>query len=322
MTHVKNKTYLDEAASTALVAVTGKKRWFSRLIASGAGSSAYYTDEALSTTGPAAFPVGTKINADHQSWRDEDEYPAGSVRRVIGVIASEPKFMVAGESISVDGETYTADKNGLYAFTEYLDEWAPFVEQIGQYCGLSIHAAYYATEENYTEGGQIIIDGFIPSVLNTVDLVTVPGADGRVKIKEAFESFIEKRDIMGSDDDKREDEGMKPEELAEALASALKPVLDGISAVQEAVNPPVKEDADKDEIDIAAVSEAVSEAALPKAARAKVYEAVKEGVAVEDAIKTQKAFIDEILSDESFKGNVMTDKTDGSVDLSVSGWSK
>lgn len=310
-------TFVDEATNATLGPVVGKRRWWSRLIASGEGASAIYTDEALRSTGPSAFPAGTKMYADHSTWREDEEYPAGSVKRLAGIVATTPQFLSAGETTVIEGKTYTADINGLYAVTEFLENWAPFMEQIGKYVGLSIHSAYYADDDDNSVNGKPVIRGLAPSRLNSLDIVTEAGARGAVL--QVMESF---RDIMDSDDDKREDEGMKPEEFAEALASALKPLQEGISALQEAIKPPVDEGADKNEIDVAAVSEAVSEAALPKAARAKVYEAVKEGVAVEDAIKTQKAFIDEIMADASFKGNVMTDKTDGPVDLSVSGWSK
>ena len=297
MAKVKNTT-VNESVNSALGSVTGNKRWFSRLIGVGAGSSAYYGEEALKATGPTAFPVGTKINTDHQSWRDEDDYPAGSVRTMIGVIATTPVFLHTGES----WEGYTADMDGLYAMTEFLDEWASFVEQVRDYVGLSIHAQYFAQEENYTDSGQMIIDGFVPSPINTVDLVTVPGAKGA--ILEAMESFQSIRDIMDSDNnDSRKDEGMTLEEITEAVSSALKPVTDRLDALEEAIKPVPDAEVEMVDISVADVAEAVAEAALPKSARQRVYAAVENGVVVKEAIDAEKAYIEEVKSEFESKGN-------------------
>lgn len=164
-----------------LGAVAGKKRWRARLIATGPGSSGFYTEAALKDTGPAAFPVGTKINADHQTWEEMLAQPAGSIKSLIGVIATEPEYLTPEDDLA-----------GLYAEVEFIDAWAPFVEQVGQFVGLSINAQAYGDEIN--DAGLRVIEGFVPHVLNTVDLVTAPGARG--KLFEAVESYREKSDTI------------------------------------------------------------------------------------------------------------------------------
>src|SRR5512133_3107108 len=129
------KMQLKEAG--ALGVVSGKKSWYARLIAVGAGSSGFYTTEALRDTGPAAFPVGTKVNSDHQSFEEYLSQPAGSIKTLIGVIASTPEFKDNGTDIP-----------GLYANVEFSNEWAPFVEQFAPYLGMSITAQGYGDTTN------------------------------------------------------------------------------------------------------------------------------------------------------------------------------
>ncbi len=78
--------------SSVLGKITGKRRWYSRLIAVGSGSSGFHSAEALKNTGPAAWPIGTKCNIDHQSWSEYMEQPAGSLQTLAGVVASTPEF--------------------------------------------------------------------------------------------------------------------------------------------------------------------------------------------------------------------------------------
>lgn len=100
-----NKLLVDESAGSALGKITGKKKWKARLIGVGRGSKALYTTEAMETA-KVAFPAGTKVNADHMSWREKDERPEGSIKSIIGVIASEP----------------VAESDGAYAEIEFIDE--------------------------------------------------------------------------------------------------------------------------------------------------------------------------------------------------------
>ena len=70
--------FLEESAGV-LGKVSGKRLWRSRLISTGVSSAGkYYSPELLEATGAIAFPVGTHIHADHQSWRDWDEHPENS----------------------------------------------------------------------------------------------------------------------------------------------------------------------------------------------------------------------------------------------------
>lgn len=307
--------------STSLGKVQGKKRWFARLIAAGAGSSGFYTKEALQNTGPAAFPKGTHIHADHDSWRDSDERPEGSIRRMAGIIASEPEYR---EDL---------DEVGLYAEVEFSAEWAPFVEQFSEHIGLSVAGSGYGSE--VTDTGLDIIEGFIPHPLNRVDLVTRPGAKG--KIIEALESYkgeplgiklSESGTLVLDETFNRKENGVTPEDIAqiaEALAKAIRPAF---AELQEALTPapPVETDGAV-EVDNSEVSEALIAANLPEAARNKVYEAIKAGTKVTEAIATEQEYIKSLkeaanISDEGPEGKIKNSIRESATSgvLTVSGW--
>lgn len=274
---------IKESGFTGLGKVTGGTRWTARIIRAGKGSSGVYTESALRDTGPAAFPAGTKVNVDHQGWESLMEQPAGTLWTLSGALVSDPVY-VFDEALG---------RGVLEADIEFSQEWAPFVEQFKEIIGLSISAAGWG--EEYDDDGAPIIDGFIPSPLNTVDLVTVPGAGGRLlELKEAY------RDIIGNDvDNNGKDEGVKPEDI-QALTEALKAaVAEAFVAIKESLVPEPKVEPETEQAKPSDIAEALVAADLPKSARAKVYEAVEHGAKVEDAIEQEKQYIKELS--ESFQ---------------------
>lgn len=293
MTTTTHTMEVSESAS-ALGTVTGKRRWKARLIGTGRGSKALYTQEAMSTAA-AAFPIGTKVNADHMSWREKDERPEGSITRMIGVIATEP----------------VAEADGAYAEVEFTEEWAPTIEQIAPYVGLSIHSQVYWTEES--DEGLPIVTAFLPHPLNTVDVVTVEGAKG--KLLEVMESIS--YDIMDSESN-RDRKKMTPEELDNLVSRV-------VSEVTEALKPaPTPEEEATDEVDVAAVTEAIIAADLPKVARTQVFAAVKNGAVLEEAIKAQQTYIDELSKgftvEESQGVRKMDTDNRNQMDFSLGAW--
>lgn len=314
-------------AGFSLGKVTGASRWRARIIKPGQGSSGFYTEDGIRTTGPEAFPIGTKINADHQGMSAFFEQPAGSVTTLIGAIATTPEW-------SADDP----EGPGLYSEVEFSQEWAPFVEQFAPILGLSIQA--YGYGEGETADGQPIIEGLIPHPLNTVDLVTVAGAGGKlIELAESFKGTMPKfinenrakmgTDVTGDGTNNGKDNGMTPEEitaLKEALASGITDAIKGAFAeLKESLAPAPKQTEDEPQApEMAAVVEAVVEAQLPKIAREKVLKAVEGGAKVEDAISAEKAYIKQL--EESLKP---TDAPTGKVtetgakgeSFAVGGWS-
>ena len=252
------KTLLE---SGVLGAITGKRVWNARLIASGVSlNGKYYSGEMLESTGPAAFPVGTLVHADHQTWVEAYDRPEKSVTTIIGAIATEPKLD------TVDGV------EGLYADVEFTEEWAPRVEQIAPFVGLSISTQYVADETAEREDGVVTVAALVPFPTNSVDLVTVPGAKG--KLLRALESFSKPLNV------EKVKKAMTAEEI-DALATAL---ANKLSVTNDDVS-------EKDSVDVEEVAEAMIAAGLPKPAREAAFRRIRSGESVKDAIAGEENYM-------------------------------
>jgi len=247
------KTLLE---SGILGAVTGKRVWNARLIASGVSlNGKYYSGEMLESTGSAAFPVGTLVHADHQTWVEAYDRPEKSVKTIIGAIATEPKLD------TVDGV------EGLYANVEFTEEWAPRVEQIAPFVGLSISTQYIADETAEREDGVETVAALVPFPTNSVDLVTVPGAKG--KLLRALESFSKPHNV------EKVKKAMTAEEI-DALATAL---ANKLSVTNDDVS-------EKDSVDVAMIT-----AGLPKPAREAAFRRIRSGESVKEAIAGEENYM-------------------------------
>lgn len=252
------KTLLE---SGVLGAITGKRVWNARLIASGVSlNGKYYSGEMLESTGPAAFPVGTLIHADHQTWVEAYDRPEKSVNTIIGAIATEPKLD------TVDGV------EGLYANVEFTEEWAPRVEQIAPFVGLSISTQYVADETAEREDGVVTVAALVPFPTNSVDLVTVPGAKG--KLLRALESFSKPHNV------EKVKKAMTAEEI-DALATAL---ANKLSVTNDDVS-------EKESVDVEEVAEAMITAGLPKPAREAAFRRIRSGESVKEAIAGEENYM-------------------------------
>ena len=252
------KTLLE---SGVLGAVTGKRVWNARLIASGVSlNGKYYSGEMLESTGSAAFPVGTLVHADHQTWVEAYDRPEKSVNTIIGAIATEPKLD------TVDGV------EGLYANVEFTEEWAPRVEQIAPFVGLSVSTQYIADETAEREDGVETVAALVPFPTNSVDLVTVPGAKG--KLLRALESFSKPHNV------EKVKKAMTAEEI-EALATAL---ANKLSVTNDDVS-------EKESVDAEEVAEAMIAAGLPKPAREAAFRRIRSGESVKDAIAGEENYM-------------------------------
>ena len=252
------KTLLE---SGVLGAVTGKRVWNARLIASGVSlNGKYYSGEMLESTGSAAFPVGTLVHADHQTWGEAYDRPEKSVKTIIGAIATEPKLD------TVDGV------EGLYANVEFTEEWAPRVEQIAPFVGLSVSTQYIADETAEREDGVVTVAALVPFPTNSVDLVTVPGAKG--KLLRALESFSKPHNV------EKVKKAMTAEEI-DALATAL---ANKLSVTDD-------DTSEKESVDVEEVAEAMITAGLPKPAREAAFRRIRSGESVKDAIAGEENYM-------------------------------
>ena len=91
---------------------------------------------------------------------------------------------------------------------------------------------------------------------------------------------------------KKKEENMELKELSDQVAELPNLVA---AAVAEALAPAVETE-EKEEIDVAAVAEAMVEADLPEVSRKAVYESLRAGGDLAEAIESQKAFVESVKS--------------------------
>lgn len=269
------------------------------LISEGQGSSGMYPAETLKQYGPTAFPAGTQLFYNHTSESEVyDRNGSRDVRDLIGKTTSDARWDEA--------------KRALVAEAEFAEHAAPFVASVIDYVGLSIEAGGYINEDG-------VVESLSYSPLNSVALVPRAGRGG--KVETLYESFTENRstrDNINTKDPLTEwatnhERGtlVSPEDIAK-IVEALKPLFTGL---QEALTPAAPEPPAKEEtIDVAAVAEAMVDASLPEPARQRVYEAIKNGTEVAEAISTEKSYIDSVL-----KESVVEDATPGRIQESATG---
>ena len=279
------KTEIKESTtSSVLKPVKGTHKWLVRLISEGSGSTGVYTKEALQGSFAEAFPIGTHMYIDHASEAEQWDRPEGTLTKLAAVIAETPRWQDAPEP-------------GMYATIEVVEQWAPFIEQVSDIIGVSIHcgATLAQTDDIVTPGDSLppVIESFIPSPVNSVDFVTVPGAGGR--LVEALESFKNGNAIMdGSNKHNSERKRMDTEfkEALEALDTKL-------SALVEALADKAKEE----EEDAKKAKEAIlalADSDLPEVSRVRVAEAIARGYDAKTIMDRETKLVESIR--ESLSG--------------------
>lgn len=253
-----------------LAPIEGKRRWHVRLIAEGRGSSGTYTREVLERDGASAFPVGTKVNINHPTESEQYERPEGDIRVLAGAIISEPTWQ----------DTPTP---GLYAEVQIGEQWGPFVEQFHEIIGLSIRAQAIVSPE-VNESGDYDIIGLVPWPTNSVDIVTVPGADGR--FIEAYESF---RDTITVNDQHKE-ASVDLNDIQKVITEAIAPLVEAQKEKEQV--PPAPE--------VTGTVRKIVEADIPLAVKIQIAEAVDENPGVNiDTLLANTTAIAEAVREET-----------------------
>lgn len=295
-----------EKAFSGLGKVTGKRKWRARLIGIGTGASAVYTEEALRDSFAEAFPAGTRVNINHQSYEENLER---NLEQLAGAICSTPVF----------------ESDGVYADVEFSEKWAPFIEEFHEIIGLSISGSCTVVNDGTDRGGVgfdrdyselPVVEKFVYSPLNTVDVVTAPGANGR--FIEALESYRGNMTVE-SNQPKGDEVTVKPEDIAAiatAVSEAIKNVLDKRDK-EKADKAKAELDADKAKAaddekkkkekekktkeSIANAVEAIADADLPSVFRRRVAEGFARGEDVKDLIKEQVELIESARSEQGVR---------------------
>lgn len=246
---------------------TGSVRFRARIIQPGQGSSGTYTAENLAASAPL-FRAGTQMYMDHPSLSEDYERPERSVRDLAGKLMTDAQVMPDG-SLEADCEVYPS--------------FADIIREKWQDIGVSINAWSYETFD---------ADGVVPVLagVSSVDFVTKAGAGGAL-----LELLECERRHQGEEND------MTIDEITAAFSETLAPVLTRLEALEAAVKPaeePPTPEADKapDFASAVEAAAAIEAADLPKAAKAKVLEAVKTGADVTKAIEAEKEYISAVTT--------------------------
>ena len=118
------QTTIREATGT--LARTGPGRIRVRIIDEGTGSSGTYTREVLEKAATErAFPRGTQMHLDHSTPGDLMERPEGSLRNLVGVLDEDARY----------------EDGALVAEARIGSAWRSFVDDFGEFIGVSISAA-------------------------------------------------------------------------------------------------------------------------------------------------------------------------------------
>ena len=269
--------------------VKSGNNWRAVLITPGKGSSGVYTEGMLREFGPQAFTKGTHSYVDHPS-NDSD---IRSPKNLIGVLAED---------------AYYEDGIGLVAELSIMPHWKDFVESVAPHTGLSIYAM---GEGNYNEDGEVVVESLVPHTQNSVDLVSYPGRPGSKLADKLYEAAVAmvQEEISVEENSKDGEEGtvapmasetvtnmkegnsdMELKELSDQLAELPNLVA---AAVAEALAPAVETE-EKEEVDVAAIAEALVNADLPEVSRKAVYESLRAGADLTEAIENQKAFVESV----------------------------
>jgi len=219
------------------------------------GSSGFYSRDVLESYGPAAFPEKTLSHVDHPTLDQREQRPEGSLLTLGGYTVGTPIL----------------ESDGLYVDMKFAGKALEIVENFGEVIGLSIRAQG-DVEESERDGKTVRnVTAIYPSPTNAIDLVTLPGAGG--KIVEALKESLKESEIPSADQGKATP--MEIEDLAKEVA-ALNESITGLitlfTPIAESLRPEEAPEIDVVEAVIAA-SKAASD--LPEELRDEVMESVK-----------------------------------------------
>lgn len=156
------------------------------VIRPGWGSSGYYSEQVLrEACQNGVYKIGTHMHLDHPSTKEENDQPARTLKTLIGALTEAGHYEINGW-----------DGPGVYAQAQILPQYREEIKEMQSYIGVS-HYVNGVGENGTAPDGKRgrIISKLIPDPLNTIDLVTVPGAGG--KFRALFESVTTRiRDSM------------------------------------------------------------------------------------------------------------------------------
>lgn len=256
------------------------------------GSSADYPVDVIKRDFREAFPPGTRMRANHDGLCEA----GGDIRRVMAKTISDVEF----------------EEDGAYADFQVSAQWNDYFREYADVIGVSVSVAALLAEvdesaDDYDPDNppKRVVERFLSqedSPYNSIDFVEAPGARGRIvaalesartkfeglNLREAA-TFASKR-IEAH----KASEAVPPRNIKEGIAmdkDELQTMLsEGLAALEtRMVERLAPAPATPEEIRFEQVAEAAVEAGLTKGSRAAVYERVRSGQKVDEAIAAETA---------------------------------
>lgn len=255
--------------------------WRAVLITPGKGSSGIYSESMLREHGPLAFPRGTHSYVDHPVSEGEVRSP----KNLMGVLAEDAHY---------------EDGVGLVAELEVMPHWKEFVEAVAPHTGLSIYAM---GEGSRNDDGDVVVESLVPHTQNSVDLVSYAGRPGSGLAEKLYESALAAQvsdngtaaNTAAATINNMEEGNSNMDEIKAMLEAMNEAIEAKFAALAETLSPE-EEPEEKEEIDVAAVAEAMVAADLPEVSRKAVYESLRNGADIAEAIEAQKSFVESVKS--------------------------
>ena len=186
-TSENNRLRLFESASIleTIILQEAKADYEIKLIAPGAGSTAYYPKEVLERDGPKVFKAGTHVYLNHPTAAEEASRPEGDVENLAGVLSSNAVYHEAH-----------AKGPGLYARMKVFQDHAQTVEEKAPHVGMSIRASGVAESGKTREGRPVLKE---LTSAESVDVVTRAGAGGMILTESARAANSQEVDMTEAD---------------------------------------------------------------------------------------------------------------------------
>jgi hypothetical protein len=186
-TDTKESLRLFESAQTleTIVLKEAKADYEIKLIAPGAGSTAYYPKEVLERDGPKVFKAGTHVYLNHPTAAEEAARPEGDVKNLAGVLSSNAVYQEAHSK-----------GPGLYARMKVFQDHAQTVEEKAPHVGMSIRASGVAESGKTREGRPVLKE---LTSAESVDVVTRAGAGGMILTESARAANQQEVDMTEAD---------------------------------------------------------------------------------------------------------------------------
>ena len=182
-----NRLRLFESASIleTIILQEAKADYEIKLIAPGAGSTAYYPKEVLERDGPKVFKAGTHVYLNHPTAAEEASRPEGDVNNLAGVLSSNAVYHEAH-----------AKGPGLYGRMKVFQDHAQTVEEKAPHVGMSIRASGVAESGKTREGRPVLKE---LTSAESVDVVTRAGAGGMILTESARAANQQEVDMTEAD---------------------------------------------------------------------------------------------------------------------------